>query len=81
MATVERDHRFPGFGSLTVTSQPWLEVGIDDGLFEQTPFTVARIAAGPHTLRGRRSGFKPLVVEADVVAGETRSLRLTPERE
>jgi serine/threonine protein kinase len=80
-STVQRDHRFPGFGSLAVTSRPWLEVSVDGGAFEQTDFSLARIAAGRHTLRGRRPGYKPVTMDIEVVAGETRSVRLTPERE
>jgi len=79
--TVQRDHRFPGFGSLAITSQPWVEVSVDSGAFEQTPFAIARISAGRHTLRGRRSGYRTINMDVEVTAGETRSVSLSPERE
>jgi eukaryotic-like serine/threonine-protein kinase len=78
--TVERRHRFPGFGSLAITAQPWMEVRVDGGAPEQTPAFIPRIAAGRHDIQATRPGYRTQRLEVEVVRGETRTVRLVPER-
>jgi hypothetical protein len=80
-ARVERDRRFPGWGSLAVVSDPWMEVTIDGGAPEQTPVFLKRIEAGAHEVVGRREGFRTVSLPIEVVAGQTARLRLSPEAE
>ncbi|HEX6738279.1 MAG TPA: protein kinase, partial [Vicinamibacteria bacterium] len=69
------------FGSLAVTSEPWVEVSLDRGPAEPTPVFLARVPAGRHALRTTRAGYKPISLEVEVEAGRTQTLRLTPEKE
>jgi hypothetical protein len=78
--TLRRTHRFPGFGSLSVASDVWMEVSVDGGPVQQTPCRFERLAAGRHVVRATRAGFRERVVDTDIREGEVTALRLTPER-
>lgn len=80
-ATLERHHRFAGFGSLSVTSDVWYEVSIDGGPPLQTPFHVDRLAAGRHTLRASRSGYKEKLSGVEIKEDEAQRLNIVLERE
>jgi hypothetical protein len=73
-ATLERDQRFPGFGSLSVTSPIWLEVQIDEGPPQQTPVRVPRLTAGTHVVRASRPGYETQVIEIQIEEGEDERL-------
>ena len=79
-AVLERSHRFPGFGSVAIVSDPWMEVSLDGGPAEQTPVILPRVAAGRHVVTGQRAGYEPITMEVDVQMGETRKVGLAPQR-
>jgi hypothetical protein len=74
--TIERKLIFRGYGSVTVVAPVWAEVSLDGGAAQQTPCRFERVPAGRHTLRAWREGQEPQVLEVDVVAGETRQVRV-----
>jgi serine/threonine-protein kinase len=77
--TVRRAHRFAGFGALTVASDVWLNVTVDDGPAQQTPCRFDRLVAGRHRVRASRPGYRERVLEVDVAEGETKALRVALE--
>lgn len=79
-ATLERNHRFPGFGSLSITSDTWVEVSVDGGPPQQTPCRIERLAAGKHALRAFRQGYKEKVLEVDIREGEVERVSIALER-
>ncbi len=79
--TLERNHRFPGFGSLSVTADVWLEVSVDGGPPQQTPFLVDRLVAGRHVLRAFRSGYREKTLEIEIREGETSRVPIALERQ
>ena len=79
-ATIERNHRFPGFGSLSIAADPWVEVRLDGGPPEQTPVLLPRLAAGVHIVTASRDGYEQITTEVEVQPGQTRNLSLTPRR-
>ena len=79
-ARVERDHRFPGFGSLSITSDVWVEVSVDGGPTQQTPLRMDKLVAGRHTLRASRPGYKEKVMEFEIQEGDSRRLNIALER-
>jgi serine/threonine-protein kinase len=80
-ATIERDRRFPGIGSLAVVSDPWMEVRIDGGAPEQTPVLIKRITAGRHEIVARRDGFRSITKTVEVRRDEAQRVRLDPDPE
>jgi hypothetical protein len=80
-ATVERNHRFLGFGSLSITSEIWVDVSVDGRPSRPTPVRIDRLVAGKHVVRASRDGFKEQTLEVEVREGETRRLtiRLEPQ--
>jgi serine/threonine protein kinase len=78
--TETRAHRFPGFGSLAVASDVWMEVSVDGGPAQQTPCRFERLVAGRHVVRASREGYRERVLETEIREGETTALRLAPER-
>jgi hypothetical protein len=81
-ARVERDvTAFPGFGSLSVTSDVWYEVSVDGGPKQQTPLFLSRIAAGRHTVRASRPGYRERNYEIDVKEDDTYRLTVSLEKE
>ncbi len=68
-------------GSLSVTSDIWAEVRLDEGPPEQTPILFRRVPVGRHRLLARRPGFEDKTLEVDIREGETATvhLRLDPE--
>lgn len=68
-------------GSVSVWSEAWVEVSLDGARPEQTPLYLPRVAAGRHTLRAGRPGFKTTTLAVDVPEGEALRihLRLDPE--
>ena len=80
-AALERDHRFPGFGGLSVSSDAWVEIQVDDGPPQQTPLAVPRLAAGRHTVRASRAGYRPQTHVVEIAEGQTATLRISLERE
>lgn len=65
-------------GSLSVVSDTWAEVSLDDGPPEQTPIFFARVPAGLHTLRVIREGSVTRVLEVFIEEGKTTPVRITP---
>jgi hypothetical protein len=78
--TLERNHRFPGFGSLSITSSTWVEVSVDGGPPQQTPCRIERLPAGKHVLRAFRRGFKEKVLDVEIREGETERISIVLER-
>jgi serine/threonine protein kinase len=66
------------YGSISITSEVWVEVQLDDGAPEQTPVFLRRVPAGPHSLRVRRRGEPERLLTITVQGGETTALRLDP---
>ncbi len=79
--TVERDHRFPGFGGLSITSEVWVEVSVDGGPTYQTPCRIERLLAGRHVIRASRAGYREQTMEVEVREGETERVRLVLEKQ
>jgi eukaryotic-like serine/threonine-protein kinase len=79
--TVERRHRFPGFGSLAILSDVWVEVRVDDGPPQQTPAYVRRIGAGRHTVRASKPGYREQILDVTVEEGKTETLRIVLQRD
>jgi hypothetical protein len=79
--TVEREHRFPGDGSLSITSGSWCEVRVDDGPTEQTPIRFAKLAAGRHVVRAARAGHREKTMEVEIREGQQSHLDVTLERQ
>lgn len=64
------------YGSISITSEVWVEVQLDDGALEQTPVFLRRIPAGTHSLRIRRRGEPERLLTITVQEGETTAVRL-----
>ncbi len=67
-------------GSLSVVSDVWYEVSLDEGLPEQTPIHFDRISTGLHKLRVFREGFVTRELEIVIEEGKASSQRITLER-
>jgi serine/threonine-protein kinase len=80
-ASLERTVRLPGFGSLSITSDVWVNISVDGGSAQQTPLFISRLAAGPHTLRASRPGYKDKTLEVEVMENDTRRLNITLEKQ
>jgi hypothetical protein len=70
----------PTFGSLSVTSNVWCEVSIDDGPAQETPFQVQRLPAGRHRVRAWRAGYKEVGLAIEIRDGEDERLVIALER-
>jgi serine/threonine-protein kinase len=79
--TIERDHRFPGFGSLSITSDVWVEVSVDGGPTYQTPCRIDRLLAGRHVIRAFRPGYRERLLEVQVREGEIERARVVLEKQ
>ena len=67
-------------GSLSVVSDVWYEVSLDDGSPEQTPIHFDHIATGLHKLRVFREGYVTRELEIVIEEGKASSHRITLER-
>jgi serine/threonine-protein kinase len=67
-------------GSLSITSNLWVEVRLDDGPPDETPVLLREIEAGPHLLRVTRPGSPSRLLEVVVREGETTAIHLENER-
>jgi serine/threonine protein kinase len=76
--SVVYEHVFPGFGRLSVIAEPWMEVRVDGGPYQQTPAVFEKVNAGSHIVEGRRPGFAPVRLEVSVARGESRAVRIEP---
>jgi len=64
-----------GYGRLTIdASAPHAEVQLDDMLVGTTPLNELRLAAGPHTIDVRKTGFTPWQRKIVVLEGATSRL-------
>lgn len=81
-ADVETAERKPSptFGSLSVTSNVWCEVSVDDGPAQETPFQVQRLPAGRHRVRAWRAGYKEVDLAVEIHDGEDERLVVALER-
>jgi len=69
-------------GLLSVNSQPWGKVFLDDKALGATPQTQVALAAGQHRLRIVREGFKPYEQILEIAAGqEARLTHIVLKRE
>jgi len=75
-ASIDRDLR--ATGALSVNSDPWVEIQLDDRQTEQTPIHFSSVAAGLHTLRVIRQGAVTQVLEVFIEEGKTTSVRIPP---
>ena len=72
----------PGTGTLSVTTSPaGAEAFIDDVTWGASPTTIPNLAAGSHTLRLEKAGYRNMSVPVTVTDGKTAeySLALVPE--
>jgi len=67
-------------GSLSVVSDIWAEVSLDEGPPEQTPIHFPRLATGLHSLRASREGHVTQVLEIFIEEGRASSLRITLDK-
>jgi hypothetical protein len=66
-------------GSLSITSNIWVEVRLDDGPPDETPVLLRGIPTGPHLLRVTRPGSPSRLLEVVVREGETTAVHLENE--
>jgi serine/threonine protein kinase len=64
-------------GGLSVVSDAWAEVSLDERPPEQTPIHFARLTTGIHSLRVFREGYVTQVFEIFIEEGKVSSLRIT----
>jgi serine/threonine-protein kinase len=69
----------PSYGSLSITSNVWVVVRLDDGPLDETPIFLRRIPAGPHLLQVTRQGSPSRALEVFVREGETTAVHLENE--
>jgi serine/threonine-protein kinase len=67
-------------GSLSITSNVWVEVRLDDGPPDETPVLLREIPTGPHLLRVTRPGSPSRLLEVVVREGETTAIHLENEQ-
>ena len=67
-------------GSLSIVSDLWADVRLDDRLPEQTPIHFSRVAAGLHSVRVSREGYVTQDLEVVIEEGKATSLRVTLEK-
>jgi len=79
--TLERRHRFPGFGSLAILSDVWVEVRVDDGPPQQTPVFLRRVGAGRHTVKASKPGYRERILDVLVEEGKAQTLRIVLQRD
>jgi serine/threonine protein kinase len=79
--TVERRHRFPGFGSLAILSDVWVEIRLDGGPPQQTPLYLRRVGAGRHSVKASKPGYREQILDVTVEEGKTQTLRIVLERD
>lgn len=79
--TVERRHAFPGFGSLAVLSDVWVEVRLDGGPLQQTPLYLRKVRAGRHTVTASKPGHRAQVLDVVVEEGKPKTIRIELQRE
>jgi hypothetical protein len=65
---------------LSITSNLWVEVRLDDGPPDETPVLLREIEAGPHLLRVTRPGSPSRLLEVVVREGQTTAIHLENER-
>jgi hypothetical protein len=68
------------FGSLSISSDIWAEVRLDDGPARQTPAFFGNVPVGPHQVRVTRAGYEEQMVEVLVEEASLKSVRLTMQR-
>jgi serine/threonine-protein kinase len=78
--TLERTLRLPGFGSLSVTADVWVEVSVAGEAPRQTPCRIERLPAGRHVVKASRAGYRERSYAIEIVEGETYRLNVSLER-
>jgi serine/threonine protein kinase len=68
-------------GSLSVVSDIWADVSLDDRAPEQTPIHFSRVATGLHSVRVSREGYVTQGLEVFIEEGKATSLRITLEKQ
>jgi len=68
-------------GSLSVVSDLWANVSLDDGASEQTPIHFSRVVAGLHSVRVSREGYVTQDAEVFIEEGKAKSLRVNLEKQ
>lgn len=68
-------------GGLSINSDVWAWVRVDDGPGEQTPVHFPDLAAGLHRLQAWRDGYVTQVLEVFIEEGDTTSVRIALERQ
>ena len=74
-------HDLNAAGSLSVVSDLWADVSLDEGPSEQTPIHFPRVAAGLHSLRVSRPGYVTRVLEIVIEDRKASNVRITLEKE
>lgn len=74
-------HALNAHGSLSITSDVWVEVRLDDGAPEETPSFFQRVPTGTHELRITRRGEPERVLTVVIREGETTAVRLVNGRQ
>ena len=64
-------------GAISVTSEIWASVSLDGSPFKPTPAYFRNVPAGRHRVRAVRDGYEDQLMEVDVEAGRTSTVRLT----
>ena len=75
------DHRFPGYGSLSLASATWAMIRVDDGPELQTPVRIERLVAGDHIVQVWRPGYQTRRIPITVEEGRSHTLVIDLERE
>ena len=74
------DHRFPGYGSLSLGSATWAMVRVDDGPELETPVRIERLAAGDHIVQASRPGYQTRRIPITIEEGRSHTLVIDLER-
>ena len=74
LEVARREQARPRFGTLTINALPFGEAFVDGDSLGTTPVRLEQVAAGRHTVRVVKNGYREFTRTVDVKEGETTNV-------